>query len=55
MRTPEGLKSWFLSSVDDLAKTGVVGALSIEGLRWAEIDTHEDLAAAQALFGDSNG
>lgn len=55
MRTPEGLESWFLSSVDDLAKTGVVGALSIEGLRWAEIDTHEDLAAAQALFGDSNG
>ena len=51
MRAPGGLKSWFLKAVHDLAGTGVVTSFSIEGLRWAEIDTREDLAAAQALFG----
>ncbi len=53
IRAPGGLKSWFLKAVHDLAGTGAVTAFSIEGLRWAEIDTHEDLAAAQALFGSS--
>ena len=54
MRAPGGLKSWFLKPVHDLAGTGAVTWFSIEGLRWAEIDTHEDLAAARALFGASD-
>jgi choline kinase len=49
MRRPEGLKSWFLSVIDALSQTGEVGVVSIEGLRWAEIDFLSDLRAAESV------
>jgi choline kinase len=52
MRRPEGLKSWFLSVIDSLAREMEVGVVSIKGLRWAEIDTPSDLRAAQAMARD---
>ena len=52
MRTGDGVKAWFLSAIDALAKTGTdVATHSIEGLTWAELDTMEDYDAIKALFG----
>lgn len=48
------LSLWYLSIIDRIAKTGVVGFVDIEGEPWAEVDFPEDLenaAAASALFG----
>jgi choline kinase len=49
MRTPEGVKNWYLKVIDSLAPSGIVGTVSIEGLRWAEVDFPEDLEIARAL------
>jgi choline kinase len=49
MRTPEGLKAWYLSVIARLAPTGAVGVVSIEGLSWGEVDTPADLARVDAL------
>lgn len=44
MRRPEGLKQWYLSVIDGLAKSlGQVGVLSIEGLAWGEMDFPADV------------
>jgi choline kinase len=44
MRRPEGLKQWYLSVIDGLAKTpGTVGVFSIEGLPWGEMDFPADV------------
>lgn len=52
MRTGDGVKAWFLSAIDALAKTGTdVATHSIEGRTWAELDTMEDYDAIKALFG----
>jgi choline kinase len=45
LKTPEGLKRWYLSVIDQLAKDhGEVAVASIEGLDWAEMDFPEDVA-----------
>lgn len=49
MRTPEGVLNWYLKAIHALAPSGVVGTVSIEGLRWAEVDFPEDLPIARAL------
>ena len=49
MRTPEGVLNWYLKVIHALAPSGVVGTVSIEGLRWAEVDFPEDLPIARAL------
>ncbi|MCA9321293.1 MAG: phosphocholine cytidylyltransferase family protein [Planctomycetes bacterium] len=47
MRRPDGLKHWYLKVVDAMAAADdVVGVCSIEGMRWAEVDTRDDLANA---------
>lgn len=52
MRTPEGVRSWFLKAIDGLAKSGItVETCSIEGRAWSELDTPEDYEAVRALFG----
>jgi choline kinase len=50
MRSPQGVKSWYLKAIDSLARTGCVGTLLIEGLRWGEVDFPQDLARVRALF-----
>lgn len=53
MRTGDGVKAWFLSAIDALAKSGIdVGTYSIEGLTWAELDTMEDYAGIKEIFGE---
>lgn len=49
MRAPEGLAWWYLRVIGQLAATGVVETLSIEGLEWGEVDYPEDLVAAERL------
>lgn len=50
MRRPEGLRRWYLSVVDHLARTtNVVTVQSIEGLDWGEMDFPEDVVANTAL------
>lgn len=51
MRTGAGVRSWYLKAIDALARDGAVGVLSIEGLRWCEVDFPHDLAHARRLFG----
>lgn len=49
MRDETSLKRWYLSAVDEMAQTGVVGVCSIEGLDWCEIDDAADLAHAATV------
>lgn len=49
MRTPEGLKWWYLRVVASLASRGIVSSCSIEGLEWGEMDYPQDLDRLQAL------
>jgi choline kinase len=49
MHTPEGTTSWYLRVIDQIATTGIVGTVSIEGERWQEVDYLTDLEAARAL------
>lgn len=50
MKSKKGLKAWFLSVINTLAKDGHVAACSINGRKWCEIDFLEDLDAAQSVF-----
>jgi L-glutamine-phosphate cytidylyltransferase len=49
LRDPTGLKRWYLSVVDILARSIPVHVVSIAGLPWCEVDYPRDLAAAEAL------
>lgn len=49
MRTPEGVKRWYLRAIDEIAPSGVVGTVSIEGMDWAEVDFPQDVDIALAL------
>lgn len=49
MRTPEGVRAWYLRVVDALAHNGIVGNFSIEGHDWQEVDYVSDIDAARAM------
>lgn len=50
LKAEAGLKLWYLSAVDRIARErGVVGIRSIEGLEWGELDFPEDLAGNRAM------
>ena len=49
MRKGDGLKRWYLSAIDELAQTGVVGISSIHGLSWCEVDDPVDFAHAEQV------
>jgi len=42
------LKRWYLSIIDQIAQTGAVGTVSIDGLPWTEIDFPRDLPIAES-------
>ena len=50
MKQGDGLRLWFLSVVDALAKQSLVRACSINGHRWCEIDFKRDLEIAESVF-----
>ena len=43
IKTGEGNRLWYLSAIDQLAKTGCVSVVSVDGYDWAEVDAPEDL------------
>ena len=49
MKQGSGLRLWFLSVVDALARQSLVRACSINGLRWCEIDFKRDLENADSV------
>ena len=49
VRQGSGLRLWFLSVVDALAKQSQVRACGINGLRWCEIDFKRDLENAESV------
>lgn len=50
LRTPEGLKRWYLSVINQIAQDhDVVRVQSIQGLQWAEMDFPEDLPRNREL------
>lgn len=54
MRSEGGTKSWFLSAIDGLAKSGQqIDTINIKGSTWAELDTPEDYEICRRLFGNS--
>jgi choline kinase len=54
MRKEDGTKSWYLSAIDHLAKSGVeITTTNIQGEIWAELDTPEDYEICRELFGSS--
>jgi choline kinase len=49
MKRGDGLKRWYLSAIDQLARSGLVGVSSIHGLSWCEVDDAIDLAFAEKV------
>ena len=50
IRRPEGLKRWYLSVIDEIARqTGGVRVCSIEGLGWQEMDFPADVPHCLAI------
>lgn len=50
LRSEEGLKRWYLSAIDGIARyQDVVGVRSIEGLDWSELDFPADLDRGVAM------
>lgn len=44
LQSPEGLRRWYLSVIDELAHSGVdVRVCSVEGLEWGEMDFPQDV------------
>ena len=52
MKQGTGLRLWFLSVVDELARQSLVRACGISGLRWCEIDFKRDLESAEDVVRD---
>lgn len=52
IREPDGLRRWYLSVIDSLARGGGVRVASIEGLAWGEIDYPDDIARAAYVVRD---
>ncbi|MDZ7826948.1 MAG: phosphocholine cytidylyltransferase family protein [Gammaproteobacteria bacterium] len=49
VRRDDGLRKWYLSAIDELARERHVGSCSIHGLGWCEIDYRSDLEHATRL------
>ena len=49
MKQGNGLRRWFLSEVDALARQSMVRACSINGHRWCEVDFKKDLENAESV------
>ena len=52
IRTENGLKKWYLSAVQELARHGQAHAHSITGMVWGEVDDHKDLKIATEMVSD---
>jgi choline kinase len=50
VRRPDALNAWYLSVVDEMSRSMRVDTTAITGMWWQEIDSPEDLKAAQQGF-----
>lgn len=50
VRTPEGLRAWYLSVVNEMAARIPIATASIDGLWWREIDSPKDLEGVRESF-----
>jgi choline kinase len=55
IRRPDSLNLWYLSVVNELAKSMVVNTTAITGLWWQEVDEPADLEKARAGFRPGDG
>jgi choline kinase len=51
LRRPDAVHAWYLSVIDEMADHGHVWTESIQGLKWAEIDSPADIARALGVVG----
>lgn len=49
MRDPAGLRQWFPWAIGMLAKTTAIETISINGIRWSEVDVPVDLQQARQM------
>jgi choline kinase len=49
MRTPEGTTIWYLRVINQIAQSGEVWTLGIEGEEWGEVDFPPDVDRAREL------
>jgi len=52
IRSPEALRAWYLSVINELAQENAVDTVSVRGLWWREVDAPEDLEDARRSFPD---
>ncbi len=45
-------KKWYLSVIDRMARVIPIWTCAITGLRWCEVDYHDDLKQAERIFSD---
>ena len=55
MRLPEGIGWWYTHVIDRMARRGCVDTVSIDGLRWGEVDFPHDLERVEAISGELAG
>jgi len=51
LRRADAVHAWYLSVIDEMAEHGHVWTESIQGLKWAEIDSPADIARALSVVG----
>jgi len=49
LRTPSAQKKWYLSVIDEMARSMPVWTCSTKGLQWCEVDYHADLKLAEKV------
>jgi choline kinase len=49
LRTPSAQTKWYLSVIDEMARSMPVWTCSVKGLQWCEVDYHADLKLAEKV------
>jgi hypothetical protein len=49
LRIPSAQKKWYLSVIDEMARSMPVWTCSTKGLQWCEVDYHADLKLAEKV------
>jgi choline kinase len=49
LRTPSAQMKWYLSVIDEMARSMPVWTCSMKGLQWCEVDYHADLKLAEKV------
>ena len=52
LRTPSAQRKWYLSVIDEMARSMPVWTCSMKGLKWCEVDYHADLKLAEKVVSD---